>query len=59
MPFTELTAQICAALHVPKTRSERDAMIAATAKEHGFTIVTRDVSDFAAVGVDIINPWEA
>jgi predicted nucleic acid-binding protein len=59
LPFTELTAPIFAALHVPNTRSERDAMIAATAKEHGFTIVTRNVSDFADVGVDIINPWDA
>ena len=59
LPFTEHTAPICAALHVPNTRSERDAMIAATAKEHGFTIVTRNVSDFADVGVDIINPWDA
>ena len=59
LPFTELTAPICAALHVPNPRSERDAMVAATAKEHGFTIVTRNVSDFADVGVDIINPWGA
>jgi hypothetical protein len=34
-------------------------MIAATAKEHGFTIVTRNMSDFTDVGVDIINPWDA
>lgn len=31
LPFTENTAPVCASLHVPDPRSERDAMIAATA----------------------------
>jgi predicted nucleic acid-binding protein len=31
LPFTEQAASLCAALHVPDPRSERDAMIAATA----------------------------
>jgi predicted nucleic acid-binding protein len=34
-------------------------MIAATAIEHGFTVVTRNVSDFADIGVALINPWVA
>jgi predicted nucleic acid-binding protein len=49
----------CAKLHVPDPRSERDAMIAATALVHGMSVVTRDVSDFAALGVKIVNPWDA
>ena len=57
LPFTELTAPICAALHVPNARAERDAMIAATAIEHGFTVVTRNVPDFINTGVQILNPW--
>ncbi len=36
LPFTDSTATLCAALHVPDPRAERDAMIAATALEHGF-----------------------
>jgi predicted nucleic acid-binding protein len=32
--------------------------IAATAIEHGLTVVSRNVKDFAGVGVDIFNPWE-
>ena len=34
-----------------------DAMIAATAKVHGLTVVTRNVDDFKALGVDVINPF--
>ena len=57
LPFTDITATLCAALHVPNPRSERDAMIAASAIEHSFTVVTRNVSDFADTGVALINPW--
>ena len=32
-------------------------MIAATAIEHQFTVVTRNVADFAATGVALVNPW--
>ena len=35
-----------------------DGMIAATAIEHSLTLVTRNVKDFAGLGVVIFNPWE-
>lgn len=35
-----------------------DGMIAATALEHGLRVVTRNVKDFAGLGVEIFNPWE-
>ena len=35
-----------------------DAVIAATALEHGLTLVTRNVKDFAGLGVDLLNPWD-
>ena len=47
-----------AALHVPDPRAERDALIAATALVHGMTVVTRNVVDFAPMGVTLLNPWE-
>ncbi|HEY1746614.1 MAG TPA: type II toxin-antitoxin system VapC family toxin [Xanthobacteraceae bacterium] len=49
----------CARLHVPDPRSERDALIAATALVHGMTVVTRNVSDFAAMGANLLNSWDA
>jgi predicted nucleic acid-binding protein len=33
-------------------------MIAATAVEHDLTVVTRNVRDFAGLGVQIFNPRE-
>ena len=41
------------------TFSQPDLIIAATALHHGFTLVTRDRSDFEKAGVPVINPWEA
>lgn len=35
-----------------------DAMIAATAMLHGFTVATRNVRDFEALGVALLNPFE-
>jgi len=57
LPFTDNTAPVCASLHIPDPRSERDAMIAATAIEHRFTIVTRNTADFANTSVALVNPW--
>ncbi len=34
-----------------------DGMIAATALEHGLTVVTRNTKDFAGLGVAMLNPW--
>ena len=50
-------ARRCAKLHVPDPRSERDALIAATALTHGLTMVTRNVADFEPTGVGTLNPW--
>lgn len=58
LPFNDRTATLCAAMHVPNPRSDRDAMIAATALEHGFGVATRNVSDFRGTGVVIVNPFD-
>lgn len=36
-----------------------DAMIAATARAHGRTVVTRNTRDFAPFGVGTLNPFKA
>jgi toxin FitB len=51
------TAGIFAKLHVPDKRPERDAWIAASALQKGLTVVTRNVGDFAPMGVMIVDPW--
>ncbi|WP_308915641.1 type II toxin-antitoxin system VapC family toxin [Jannaschia sp. LMIT008] len=58
LPFGENTAILCAGLHVPDDRPDRDAMIAATAMQHASTVVTRNVSDYAPTSVPILNPWD-
>src|SRR5580704_16864488 len=35
-----------------------DGLIAATALEHDLTLVTRNVRDFATLGVALLNPWD-
>jgi predicted nucleic acid-binding protein len=59
LPVDTQVAQRCAALHVPDPRSERDALIAASALVHAMTVVTRNVLDFAATGVVLLDPWSA
>lgn len=58
LPVDIGVAQRCARLHVPDPRSERDALIAATALVHGLTMVTRNTADFASAGVALLDPWE-
>ena len=57
-PVNTAVAQRCARLHVPAPHAERDALIAATALVHGMTVVTRNVADFEATGVPLLNPWD-
>ena len=35
-----------------------DALIAGTAKVHGLCVATRNVRDFAGLGIEVVNPWE-
>lgn len=57
LPIDIDVARRCAGLHVPDPRSERDALIAATALVHGMAVVTRNVGDFEKTGVRLVNPW--
>ena len=59
LPIDTRVALRCARLHVPDPRSDRDALIAATALVYGMTVVTRNMADFELTGVPLLNPWDA
>lgn len=59
LPIDVTVVRRCAELHVPDRRSERDAMIAATALIHRMKVVTRNVSNFDQSTAEIVNPWVA
>lgn len=63
LPFDEETALVWGALSVnAEQRGNRlpaiDSLIAAYAVRHTAVLATRNVSDFAAAGVDVVNPWD-
>ena len=51
-------ALICAGLHIPDPTSERDAWIAATAIDAELTLASRNIGDFANMGVQLVNPFQ-
>lgn len=62
LTFDEAAADAHADIRIVRKRSgmpisTEDAMIAAIAKVHGATVVTRDEGGFAGCGVTVINPW--
>ena len=58
-----LAFDLSAASHWARIRSSQpnvgtvDSQIAATAIANGFTLVTRNVKDFAFSGLSVFNPW--
>jgi hypothetical protein len=46
-------------MHRKSATVYEDAMIAATAKVHGLTVMTRNVADFKALGAALLNPVKA
>jgi predicted nucleic acid-binding protein len=58
--FTEAAALVYGALAGERSRAGRpDAMIAAIARSHGAQLATRNLSDFAGSGLELISPWSA
>jgi len=43
---------------VGHTFSQPDLIIAATAHNHGLTVVSRDTEQFLKAGCSIVNPWD-
>ena len=57
LPVDAPIAIRAACLHVPDPRGHSDAMIASTAWVRRLTVVTRNVADFKALGVEVLNPF--
>jgi hypothetical protein len=57
LPINEPVAEAWALLNVPDPLPFIDGLLAATAKVHGLTLVTRNVGDIARTGVSIIDPF--
>jgi len=57
LPLTVGIARRWGRLAAQLGNKQLDLAIAATALEHGLTVVTRNVSDFEPTGVKLINPF--
>lgn len=57
LAFDLPTARRWGALSAALGNESADLMIAATALEHGLTVVTRNVSDFEPAGVAVLDPF--
>lgn len=57
LPVTAAIAQTWGRLTIVRTVSSVDALLAATAREHGLTLVTRNVRDIADLGVRVLDPF--
>ena len=58
LSFDLQCAETCAHLQSKRTLPFRDGMIAATALENNSTLVTRNVTDFEGLGLEVVNPWD-
>lgn len=57
LPVDDAVATTWGHLMAARTRPMADALIAATARVNNKILVTRNVADFADMGVEIVNPW--
>ena len=57
LTIDERVARAAARMHTPDPMPELDALIAATAKVHDLTLVTRNTKDLDRAGIDVLDPW--
>ncbi|MET3906640.1 putative nucleic acid-binding protein [Bradyrhizobium sp. S3.3.6] len=59
LPIDESIADTWALLGVPNPLPLIDSLLAATAKVHGLTLVTRNIADIESTGVALLDPFAA
>jgi toxin FitB len=59
LPVDEPVAEAWALLGIPDPLPLIDGLLAATAKVHGLTLVTRNVADIAKTDVSLLDPFAA
>ena len=59
LPIDEPVADAWALLGIPNPLPLIDGLLAATAKVHGLTLVTRNVADIATADVSLLDPFAA
>ena len=59
LPVDEPIAEAWAMMGIPNPLPSIDGLLAATAKVHGLTLVTRNVAQIAATGVSLLDPFTA
>jgi predicted nucleic acid-binding protein len=58
VPIDATVAEEWGRLNATARRNTVDSLIAATARVHGLTVVTRNTEDFKGCGVALLNPWQ-
>jgi len=58
LPIDARVADEWGRLNAPSERATADALIAATARVHQLTVVTRNTADFDGCDVALLNPWQ-
>jgi predicted nucleic acid-binding protein len=59
VPIDEPIAEAWALLGIPNPLPLIDGLLAATAKVHGLTVVTRNVVDISRTGVSVLDPFSS
>jgi toxin FitB len=58
LPIDGRVAEDWGRLNAPAERKTVDSLIAATARLHDLTVVTRNTADFDGCEVSLLNPWQ-